>query len=177
MTKTTGEDERFVFAERHAKSGCIVPIERLDDFLIGKYSGCLGGATKTKKTDDGWAVYVKFFDEVPPPTIDNPYYVMLEYGDIEEADEDGNLEEISYFFWPKNLPGHGTVFPIEEEFTDISVNSGIISVNEFVYKPSDILTQGLVANEFPCADDTISLSSNQVNYRCFVPSAMEGSGR
>jgi len=89
---------------------------------------------------------------------------MWQYGDIEEADEDGNLEEASYFFWPENLPGHGTVFPIEEDLTDISVNSGIISVNEFVYKPSDVLTQGLVANEFPCADDTISISSDQEYY-------------
>jgi len=160
-TKITGEDERFVYAERHAQSGCIIPIEYSNDFLTGKYSGCLGGVTKTKKTEDGWAVYVRFFDVLSPPTTENPYYVKWHYRDFEEVDKDGYLKEVSYFNWPTNLRGHGTVFPIEDKLKDTSVNSGKISVNEFVYKPSDILTQGLIANEFPCADDTITLSSDQ----------------
>jgi len=163
-TKATGEDERLVFAERHKKSGCIIPIEYSNNFLTGKYSECLGGATKTKKTEEGWAVYIRFFDVVSLPTTENPYYVKWHYRDFEEVDKDGYLKEVSYFNWPTNLRGYGTIFPIEDKLKDTSVNSGKISVNEFIYKPSVILTQGLVANEFPCADDTITLSSDQENF-------------
>ena len=159
-TDVVGSDEKFLYAQRDAPTGCIVPIEYHQDFIVGKYSGCLGGTTATKTTENGWAVYIKFFDKISPPTNENPFYIKWAYEDFEEVDDEGD-EKTTTYLWPLDFRLYGTISPHVEQEHKLSVNSGTISVNEFVYKPSDILTQGLVANEFPCADDTISLSSDQ----------------
>ena len=160
----SGEDQRFAFAERIEQNGCIVPMEHHDDFLNGVYSGCEGGASKSKVTSDGWATYIKFFDEIPPPTNENPYYIKWFYGDIEEV-IDNEPTEISSHAFPTALMTQATVFPTIDEQTDkVLVNKGKISHTEFLFKPWDLLTNGLEPNEFPCADNTIFLTPDQENY-------------
>jgi len=139
-------------------------MEHHDDFLNGVYSGCEGGASKAKVTSDGWATYIKFFDEIPPPTNENPYYIKWFYGDIEEV-IDNEPTEISSHAFPTALMTQATVFPTIDEQTDkVLVNKGKISHTEFLFKPWDLLTNGLEPNEFPCADNTIFLTPDQENY-------------
>ena len=62
----------FIYAERNGNA-CLFPSEKLDDFWDGSYSGCNGGAVEVKKTDEGFAIYVKFFEKYLPPTTNSPY--------------------------------------------------------------------------------------------------------
>jgi len=163
-TEVDGEDERFIFAERMGRGGCMLPIQYQDAFLSGKFSGCEGGVAVSKKTDDGWAAYVKFFDPLPPPTNESPYYVAWYYGDIQKV-TDNIVEEITYNSYPESIQSYATISPITGvQPSNIIVNDGKFLINEFLYKPSDVLIEGLEVNNFPCAEDTISLTSDQQNY-------------
>ena len=51
-----------------------------------------------------------------------------------------------------------------EESKKIQVNSGKIDVNDFLYKPFDIMTKDLKRNSFECADDTVSVTTNKQFY-------------
>ena len=51
-----------------------------------------------------------------------------------------------------------------EESKNILVNSGKISVNDFLYKPFDIITADLKSNSFECADNVVSVSTNKQYY-------------
>ena len=51
-----------------------------------------------------------------------------------------------------------------EESKKIQVNSGKIDVNDFLYKPLDIMTKDLKRNSFECADDTVSVTTNNQFY-------------
>ena len=51
-----------------------------------------------------------------------------------------------------------------EETKKIQVNSGKIDVNDFLYKPLDIMTKDLKRNSFECADDTVSVTTNNQFY-------------
>jgi len=166
-TKISGEDEKFVYAERGTKSGstkegCIDALENFDAFWEGKYSGCTGGSVVVKKIEGGWAAYMKSFNDLPPPTNENPYFFQLNYGDIEKVED--NVPELKYFFWPK-YEFYTTIIPVSnvspQEFL---VNNGKVTHTEFLYKPWDLLTKGLVPNVFSCADDSIFLDSDQKNY-------------
>ena len=164
FSTTSGTDERFAFAESNEETGCIVPMEHHDDFLSGTYSGCEGGASLTKPIQDGWAAYVKFFDEISPPSNENPYHIKWAYWDLEEEKDNVPTKE-SFSFWPKNLMTYATVFPTIDEQTDtVLVNNGKVSHTEFLFKPWELLTNGLEPNEFPCADNTIAVTADQENY-------------
>ena len=60
----------------------------------------------------------------------------------------------------------GVMIPnvFSEEPKKIQVNSGKISVNDFLYKPFDIMTEDLKSNSFECADDTVSVTTNKQSY-------------
>ena len=51
-----------------------------------------------------------------------------------------------------------------EEPKKIQVNPGKISINDFLYKPFDIMTEDLKSNSFECADDTVSVTANKQHY-------------
>jgi len=153
----------FIYAERNGNA-CLFPLEKFDDFWNGEYSGCYGGAVEVKKTDEGFAVYAKFFNKYLPPSVDYPYLFYFDYYDITEVDDDGLLEEFEVYHFP-DLWSIGTAIPIiNEEPKKIQVNSGKININDFLYKPFDIMTENLKRNSFECADDTISVITNKQFY-------------
>ena len=153
----------FIYAERNGNA-CLFPSEKLDDFWDGSYSGCNGGAVEVKKTDEGFAIYVKFFEKYLPPTTNSPYPFYFDYYDITKVDDEGLLEEYKSHSFP-DVWKIGTAIPIiNEEPKKIQVNSGKISVNDFLYKPLDIMTENLKRNSFECADDTVSVTSNKQFY-------------
>ncbi len=163
-TTESGKEELFIFSEREGRGGCMIPVQYRDEFLSGSYSACEGGAVINKKTDEGWAIYVKFFESFSQPTNENPYFMQMIYGDLEKV-VDNKVEELTYYTSPTNLQVYGTVFPISDvKPQEVLVNDGKIEVDDFLYKPRDVLTEGLTANYFPCADDTITVRSDQQTY-------------
>ncbi|RZD41820.1 MAG: hypothetical protein CXT78_10410, partial [Thaumarchaeota archaeon] len=153
----------FIYAERNGK-GCMFPAEKRDAFFSGKYSGCEGGAVEVKETDNGFAVYVKFFKEYLPPTEDYPYPFYFDYYDITKVDDDGVLEEYEAYHFP-DVWTIGNIIPLtSEEPKIIHANSGKVDVDDFLYKPIDIMTENLKRNSFECADDTISITTNKQSY-------------
>ncbi len=153
----------FIFAERNGNS-CLFPSEKYSAFREGTYSGCEGGAVEVKETEKGFALYVKFFMDIPKPTASEPYLIYFDYFDITESDEDGILIKNEQYHFP-NLWSIGKAIPITNvESKSIKVNSGKITVNDFLFKPIDILTENLQKNSFACADDTIDVSTKQKFY-------------
>ena len=153
----------FIYAERNGNS-CLFPSEKYADFWSGVYSGCDGGAVEVKETDEGFAIYVKFFDDVVSPTIDDPYSLYFDYVDIQESDEDGILKKWKSYHFP-DLWTEGKAVPMMEPILyPIQVNSGKISTDDFLYKPIDILTEKLTRNSFSCADDTVSIDTSEKIY-------------
>jgi len=51
-----------------------------------------------------------------------------------------------------------------EDSKKILVNSGKISVNDFLYKPFDIMAEDLKYNSFECADNVVSITTNKQYY-------------
>ena len=153
----------FIFAERNGNS-CLFPSEKYSEFWAGTYSGCDGGAVEVKQTDKGFALYVKFFMDIPKPTESEPYLMYFDYFDITESDEDGNLIKNEYYHFP-DLWSAGKAIPITNvESKPIKVNSGKMTVNDFLFKPIDVLTENLQKNTFACADDTMNVSTRQSIY-------------
>ena len=153
----------FIYAERNGNA-CLFPLEKLDDFWDGSYGGCSGGAVEVKKTDEGFAIYAKFFENYSPPTDDEPYPFYFDYYDITKVDDDGLLEEYESYHFP-DVWSIGTALPIiQEEPKKFQVNSGKISVNDFLYKPLDVMTENLKRNSFECADNTLSVTTNKQFY-------------
>ena len=153
----------FIFAERNGNS-CLFPSEKYSAFWAGTYSGCDGGAVEVKETDNGFALYVKFFIDIPKPTASEPYLMYFDYFDITESDEDGILIEDEQYHFP-DLWLTGKAIPITNvESIPIKVNSGKITVNDFLFKPIDVLTENLQKNSFACADDTVNVSTRQNFY-------------
>ncbi|ARS64443.1 hypothetical protein NMSP_0823 [Candidatus Nitrosomarinus catalina] len=155
----------FIYAERNGNA-CLFPLEKLNDFWTGVYSGCSGGAVEVKETDEGFAIYTKFFDEYYTSTKDFQYPFYFDYYDITKTSDDGLLEEYQTYHFP-DIQTIGTAIPIpisDQKSKKIQVNSGKINVNDFLYKPFDIMTEDLKRNSFECADDTISLVSNKQFY-------------
>lgn len=153
----------FIFAERNGNS-CLFPFEKYSAFWAGTYSGCEGGAVEVKKTDKGFALYVKFFMDIPKPTASEPYLMYFDYFDITESDKDGILIKNEEYHFP-DLWSTGKAIPITNvESKSIKVNSGKITVNDFLFKPIDVLTENLQKNSFACADDTIDVSTKQKFY-------------
>ena len=156
-------DIYFIFAERNGNA-CLFPYEKLNDFWSGEFSGCDGGAVEVKETDEGFAIYTKFFEKYLPPTVDSPYQFYFDYYDITKVDDDGSLEEYDAHYFP-DFWTIGTAIPFSnEEPKMIYVNSGKIDVDNFLYKPIDIMTENLKRNSFECADDTISVTTNKQFY-------------
>ncbi len=161
--ETKDNQSYFIFAERNGNS-CLFPAEKYSAFWEGKYSGCDGGAVEVKEMDNGFALYVKFFVDIPQPTLEKPYSVSFDYFDITESDEDGNLIKNEYHHFP-DLWTVGKVIPITNiESKTIKVNSGRITVNDFLYKPIDVLTENLKKNSFSCADNTVQVNTRQEIY-------------
>lgn len=153
----------FIYAERNGKA-CLFPWDKYDDFWSGNYLGCDGGAVEVKETDEGFAIYVKFFIRHLPPTVDYPYQFYFDYYDITKVNDDGLLEEYDAYHFP-DLWTIGTAIPITtDESKIIQANSGKIKVDDFLYKPFDIMTENLKRNSFECADDTISVTTDKQSY-------------
>jgi hypothetical protein len=153
----------FIYAERNGNA-CLFPEDKYDDFWDGLYSGCDGGAVEVKKTEEGFAIYVKFFERYVPPTIDSPYLVYFDYYDIIDI-EDNKLSEKNKWHSFPDFWTIGTALPIiNEEPKKIQANSGKISLNDFLYKPLDIMTENLKRNSFECADDTVSVTPDKQFY-------------
>ncbi|MBC8502638.1 MAG: hypothetical protein H8D35_05870, partial [Nitrosopumilus sp.] len=171
----------FIFAERNGNS-CLFPFEKYSQFWAGTYSGCDGGAVEVKETDKGFALYVKFFMDIPKPTASEPYLMYFDYFDITESDKDGILIKNEQYHFP-DLWSAGKAIPITNvESKSIKVNSGKMTVNDFLFKPIDVLTEDLQKNSFACADDTVNVSTKQnvysiddvVNVDVVVNSDVEG---
>lgn len=161
--ETENNKSYFIFAERNGNS-CVFPFEKYSAFWAGTYSGCDGGAVEVKKTDNGYALYVKFFVDVPKPTLDEPYSLVFDYYDITESDKDGILIKSESYHFP-DLFTIGKIIPFtNDESKTIKVNSGKILVNDFLFKPFDVLTQNLKKNPFSCADNTVKVSTKQNIY-------------
>jgi len=161
--QTENDETYFIFGERNGNS-CIFPYEKLSAFWDGTYSGCDGGAVEVKETDNGFALYAKFFVDLQKPTIDNPYSVYFDYYDITKSDEDGFLVSYSEYHFP-DLWTVGKAIPLTNTEPEIiKVNQGKISVNDFLFKPIDILANNLEKNSFSCADDTVNVSTKQSHY-------------
>lgn len=155
-------EPQYIYAERKGR-GCIIPIGKINEFWTGTFTGCEGGAAEVKQTENGWAVYVKFFGTMEPPTKQKPFLIFYEYGDIKKS-KGGVLEELKSYTWP-DVFNYGRIIPITDKKADIlKVNSGSLGVSDFIYKPSKFLTQDLEKNEFDCADNTVTASSKKVNY-------------
>jgi hypothetical protein len=153
----------FIYAERNGNA-CIFPVEKYDDFWNGSYGGCDGGAVEVKETDEGFAIYVKFFNKYLPPTTDSPYPFYFDYYDITKVDDDGLLENIDAYHFPDGRT-IGTAIPIiNEDPKKIQVNSGKFTVNDFLYKPINIITENLNRNSFECADNIVSITTNKQFY-------------
>ena len=154
------EEPNFIYAERNGDS-CIFPIEHYEKFWAGNYRSCVGGSVTVKDTDDGWAIYVKFTGNIRSPTLSEPYDVYFDYGDITKSDKDGILEEITYYSYPDRIT-IGNAIPISKEKTEtVNVNSGRITVDDFLYKPYNLLVEGLEKNSFDCADNTLIVTSKK----------------
>jgi len=155
-------EPQYIYAERKGR-GCIIPIGKINEFWTGAFTGCEGGAAEVKQTENGWAVYVKFFGTMEPPTKQKPFLIFYEYGDIKKS-KDGVLEEYQTYSWP-DVFNYGRIIPITDKKADIlKVNSGSLTISDFIYKPSKFLTQDLEKNEFDCADNTVTVSSKKTNY-------------
>ncbi len=153
----------FIYAERNGNS-CVFPFEKFSEFWAGAYSGCDGGAVEVKQTENGFGLYVKFFVDIPKPTVDNGYVVFFDYVDITESDEDGKLVKSEFYYFP-DVWSRGKIIPITNvETQPIKVNSGKIVVDDFLFKPFDVLTENLQRNPFSCADNTVSVSTKQQLY-------------
>ena len=153
----------FIYAERNGDA-CLFPLEKLADFWDGLYSGCKDGFVEVKKTDNGFAIYVQFFEKYLPPTVDSPYPFYFDYYDVVKVDKDKTLEILESRHFP-DLWTIGTALPlISEEPKKIQVNSGKVDVNDFLYKPLNIMTEKLKRNSFECADDTVSVTTNKQFY-------------
>ena len=143
--ETENDKSYFIFAERNGNS-CIFPSEKYSAFWAGTYSGCDGGAVEVKEIDNGYALYVKFFVDVPKPTLDKSYSLFFDYYDITESDEDGVVIKSESYHFP-DLQSIGKIIPFtDDESKTIKVNSGKINVNDFLFKPIDILTENLKKN-------------------------------
>ncbi len=171
----------FIFAERNGNS-CLFPSEKYSAFWAGTYSGCDGGAVEVKETEKGFALYVKFFMDIPKPTAAEPYLMFFDYFDITESDKDGILIKNKQYHFP-DLWSTGKAIPITNvESKPIKVNSGSMTVNDFLFKPIDVLTENLQKNSFACADDTIDVSTKQnfysiddvVNVKVVINSDIQG---
>ncbi|MDA1346636.1 MAG: hypothetical protein O3C48_05405 [Crenarchaeota archaeon] len=153
----------YIYAERNGNS-CLFPAEKYSAFWAGTYFGCDGGAVEVKDTDNGFALYVKFFVDIPKPTLDEPYSLSFDYVDITKSDENGVLKKYEYYHFP-NYYQVGKAVPIIDSVSKtIKVNSGIMKVGDFLFKPFDILTENLKKNPFVCADNTISVSTYKESY-------------
>jgi hypothetical protein len=155
----------FIYAERNGNA-CLFPLEKLNGFWDGSYSGCKGGAVEVKETDEGFAIYTKFFDEYFTSTVDYQYPFYFDYYDITKVNDDGLLEEYEAYHFP-DIQTIGTAIPItitDQKSKKIQINSGKIDVNDFLYKPFDIMTEDLKRNSFECADDTVSVTTNKQFY-------------
>jgi len=161
--QTEDNQDYFIYGERNGNS-CLFPAEKYNDFWSGEYSGCDGGAVEVKETDEGFALYIKFFDNVLPPTIEKPFSLYFDYFDITESDDEGILKKYESHHFP-DLWSVGKAIPITNSVLyPIQVNSGKISVDDFLYKPIDILTEKLEKNSFVCADDTVSITTSNKVY-------------
>lgn len=161
--ETGNEQSYYIYAERNGNS-CLFPSEKYSQFWDGTFSGCDGGAVEVKETDNGFAIYVKFFVDTPKPTIDIPYSLFFDYFDITRSDEEGVLEKYETYHFP-DLWTIGKIIPITNvESKIIKVNSGSITVDDFLFKPFNILTENLQKNSFSCADDTVKVSSKYQIY-------------
>lgn len=157
------EQPQYIYAERNGR-GCLISDEMFNRFWDGSYTGCEGGLTDIKQTENGWAAYVKFFDISKFPTSEKPFSASFFYGDILKSEKGTTLEDINVFSWPKIFP-YGKIIPISDtESAPIKANSGSITSNDFLYKPSKFLTQNLEKNTFDCADNTISVKSKKFTY-------------
>ena len=153
----------FIFGERNGNS-CLFPAEKYDAFWQGKYSGCEGGAVEVKETEDGFALYVKFFGITSPPTLENPNSLYFDYFDITESDDDGFLKKSESYHYP-DFWTVGKAIPIGNSISNtVKVNSGSITVNDFLFKPHDVLTEDLERNSFACADNTITVNTSLESY-------------
>ena len=158
--KSDVTQERYIFAERNG-NGCMFPVQHLDDYWAGKFSGCEGGATIVKKTNNGWAVYVKFFKDVPNPLTEKDM-IRWGYGDIQTV-QDNVVKKIEYDNWPQTDYARLALVP-EVKPPMLVANSGKINIADFLYTPSNILTTGLQKNTFSCANDIIRVSTDLTNY-------------
>jgi hypothetical protein len=160
--KMNDNETYFVYAERTGNA-CLFPDYKSSDFWNGFYSGCHGGAVEVKETDNGFAFYILFFGKEITPTLEEPHLFYFDYHDIVEIDEDTN-PEFERFYFP-DLWSVGQTIPFtNDDSKTFQVNSGSITVNDFLYKPFDILTENLNENDFECADDTISLTTKKQKY-------------
>ena len=153
----------FIFAERNGNS-CVFPFEKYAAFWDGTYSGCDGGAVEVKETGNGFAFYVKFFVDVQEPTTDEPYSLYFDYYDITESDDDGILVKYETYHFP-DFWTIGKAIPFTNmDSKTIKVNSGRITVDDFLFKPWNILTEDLRKNSFSCADNTVQVSTKYQSY-------------
>src|SRR5712692_5052082 len=161
--KSDSGQERYIYSERNGV-GCMFGIEHLEDYWAGKFSGCEGGATTTKATPTGWAVFIKFFKDAPNPLEQN-YYLKWSYGDIQEVNQN-QMKKFEIENWPESDYGKISLMSNAKPSL-VSVNSGKITVDDFLYKPYELLTQGLTKNTFACANDIndiIKVSTDLTNY-------------
>ncbi len=157
------ETELGIFGKRFSTRNCVETVTYESDFYYLETADCDAGAVITKETENGWAAYVKLFFEINPPSQENPYNLKWYYVDARELNEDG-VDESEFFSWPKFYLWHGNAYPTNESTQKLVVNSGRIGINDFLYMPTEILTEGLNPNIFDCADDSIEIFADQEFY-------------
>ena len=154
-------DTQYIYSERNGK-GCMFPEKYWNDFWAGNYNTCEGGAAVAKKTENGWAVYVKFFDRTPISTANGFHQIAWAYGDIQEV-KDNVPTKLKRENWP--IRDYATIEPTSKDGPKIlQANSGKITVDDFLYKPFEDLTIGLEKNFFPCANETLNVVTDSEQY-------------
>jgi len=157
------ETNHFVVIFERFGTYCVKPVteEQSNYDFEGE---CTRGKVVLKQTSDGWAAHVKFFDKVSMPSKDSPYFLKFAYVDARELNEDG-FDESPVDYWPKSFFFGTAELASELTGEKLIVNSGKIEINDFLYTPTDLLTENLIGNTFDCADDTVQVFSAQEKYK------------